>query len=326
MSWNSETNIKGPQGATGPAGATGAAGAAGPQGPQGATGPQGPAGPPGPAGSGAGDVTGPASAVADRIAVYNGATGKIIKDGGKLISDLALLASPVFSGDPQAPTPATADSDTSIATTAFVKAQGYATSASVPVPATAVPVIESGTGAVGASVKYAREDHVHPATSVAIPSGTVMLFYQAAAPTGWTKLTTQDDKALRVVSGSGGVAGGTNPFSTVMAQTVTGNTALTAAMLPAITSSGSNTITVYPLGSGTYVYPVNVGSSFGSAAAAAGGAFNAMTIAAPNVGTGAYFSAANTITVTSTGTTGSAHNHPVTMAIQYLDVILASKN
>jgi hypothetical protein len=39
----------------------------------------------------------------------------------------APLASPVFTGDPQAPTPATADNDTSIATTAFVKAQGYVT-------------------------------------------------------------------------------------------------------------------------------------------------------------------------------------------------------
>jgi hypothetical protein len=34
--------------------------------------------------------------------------------------------SPTFTGDPKAPTPATADNDTSIATTAFVKAQGYA--------------------------------------------------------------------------------------------------------------------------------------------------------------------------------------------------------
>lgn len=42
----------------------------------------------------------------------------------------AKLASPVFTGDPQAPTPATADNDTSIATTAFVKAQGYAALAS----------------------------------------------------------------------------------------------------------------------------------------------------------------------------------------------------
>jgi hypothetical protein len=40
---------------------------------------------------------------------------------------LAPLASPIFTGDPKAPTPATADNDTSIATTAFVKAQGYVT-------------------------------------------------------------------------------------------------------------------------------------------------------------------------------------------------------
>lgn len=44
----------------------------------------------------------------------------------------ASLASPVFTGDPQAPTPATADNDTSIATTAYVKANLalYATLAS----------------------------------------------------------------------------------------------------------------------------------------------------------------------------------------------------
>jgi len=41
------------------------------------------------------------------------------------------LASPVFTGNPTAPTPATGDNDTSIATTAFVKAQGYLTSAPV---------------------------------------------------------------------------------------------------------------------------------------------------------------------------------------------------
>lgn len=46
------------------------------------------------------------------------------------LSAYALKASPVFTGDPQAPTPATADNDTSIATTAFVKAQGYAPLAS----------------------------------------------------------------------------------------------------------------------------------------------------------------------------------------------------
>jgi hypothetical protein len=40
------------------------------------------------------------------------------------------IASPTFTGDPIAPTPLTADNDTSIATTAFVKNQGYLTSIS----------------------------------------------------------------------------------------------------------------------------------------------------------------------------------------------------
>lgn len=39
----------------------------------------------------------------------------------------APLASPTFTGTPAAPTPATADNSTKIATTAFVKAQGYLT-------------------------------------------------------------------------------------------------------------------------------------------------------------------------------------------------------
>jgi hypothetical protein len=42
----------------------------------------------------------------------------------------APLASPTFTGDPKAPTPATSDNDTSIATTAFVKAQNYLTQVS----------------------------------------------------------------------------------------------------------------------------------------------------------------------------------------------------
>ena len=73
-----------------------------------------------------------------------------------------------------------------------------------------------GTAAVGTSTKYAREDHVHPSqTFSAFPTGTQMLFVQAAAPTGWTKQTTVNDAAIRVVSGTtGGGTGGTTAFST----------------------------------------------------------------------------------------------------------------
>ena len=47
------------------------------------------------------------------------------------------------------------------------------------------------------------------------PSGTKMLFAQASAPTGWTKQTSHDNKALRLVTGgSGGGSGGSNSFGT----------------------------------------------------------------------------------------------------------------
>lgn len=45
-----------------------------------------------------------------------------------------------------------------------------------------------------------------------ISAGTRMLFQQSSAPTGWTKITDHDNKALRVVSGSAGT-GGANSFT-----------------------------------------------------------------------------------------------------------------
>lgn len=47
----------------------------------------------------------------------------------------------------------------------------------------------------------------------AFDSGTAMLFQQTSAPTGWTKSTTHNDKALRVVSGTVS-SGGTTAFTT----------------------------------------------------------------------------------------------------------------
>jgi hypothetical protein len=61
---------------------------------------------------------------------------------------------------------------------------------------------------------------------------------QAAAPTGWTKQTTHDNKAIRLVTGAtGGAAGGTVTFTTAFASyTPAGDNsavALTIAQMPA---------------------------------------------------------------------------------------------
>jgi hypothetical protein len=162
-----------------------------------------------------------------------------------------------------------------------------------------------------------------------VPSGTVMLFYQAAAPTGWTKLTTQNDKAIRVVSGSGGVAGGTNPFSTVMAQTAVGNHTLTLAETPAgILASANNTITTYAGGSSANYFPVSP-AGFQQWTVSGGTVYIVMVgngSGSASMSYTSYSQYAQGIQVGSTNTGGGAHNHPITMAIQYCDVILASKN
>jgi len=46
------------------------------------------------------------------------------------------------------------------------------------------------------------------------PNNTSMVFFQASATTGWTQSTTHNNKALRVVSGTGGGSGGTHGLST----------------------------------------------------------------------------------------------------------------
>jgi hypothetical protein len=74
-----------------------------------------------------------------------------------------------------------------------------------------------------------------------IPSGTKMLFQQTTAPTGWTKDTTHDNKALRVVSGTAG-SGGSVAFTTAFAsQAVSGTIGNTTATNNAVTATNQAT-------------------------------------------------------------------------------------
>jgi hypothetical protein len=73
-------------------------------------------------------------------------------------------------------------------------------------------------------------------TDFGFASGTVMLFQQTSAPTGWTKLTTHNDKALRIVSGTVG-SGGATAFSAVMNGSVNATT-LTTTQIPSHAHGG----------------------------------------------------------------------------------------
>ena len=72
--------------------------------------------------------------------------------------------------------------------------------ATAPEAATATPIV-SGTGAVGTSVKYAREDHVHPAQTT-INGHTVASDVPANAGFLPSVSSSDNDKVLKVVSGA----------------------------------------------------------------------------------------------------------------------------
>jgi hypothetical protein len=59
-----------------------------------------------------------------------------------------------------------------------------------------------------------------PEGRIDVPDGTSMLVYGASAPTGWTKVTSVNDVAIRVVNGSGGGSSSGLSFSTCFAQNI----------------------------------------------------------------------------------------------------------
>lgn len=136
------------------------------------------------------------------------------------------------------------------------------------------------------------------------PSGTKLIFPQASAPTGWTQDTSQNDKALRVVSGSGGGSGGTNGLSSAN----TGGHTLTSAEVP------NHGHTIADPG---HTHAVNnnnetpTGPPYGLIAHAA-------------ASTGSVTSAYTGVTVNNTTGGGGSHSHP--LALAYVDVIVCSKN
>jgi len=130
------------------------------------------------------------------------------------------------------------------------------------------------------------------------PPTTAMMFAQTAAPTGWTKSSTHNDKALRVVSGTAS-SGGATAFTTVFGSGKTvGAHTLSVAETPSHAHPGS-TVPVDSTNSGN-----NTTASRGDGGGAAGNA---------------------PLSIASQGGGGS-HDHTLSLDLQYVDVIIATKD
>jgi hypothetical protein len=168
--------------------------------------------------------------------------------------------------------------------------------------------VTSLTAGSGISVSASTGSVTITNTQAAIPAGTNMLFFQASAPTGWTQYTSADNRALRVVSGTGGGGGGSIAFSTMFTGAYpVGSTAITEAEMP------SHTHGVTDPGHSHIYGAVTAGSGAGAASGT-----DAPVV---NISTG---SSTTDITINATG--GSqGHNHTIP-ALAYADVIICTKN
>lgn len=93
--------------------------------------------------------------------------------------------------------------------------------------------VQSEFEKVNEELTYIKTNYEH------FETGTRLLFYQAAAPSGWSIVPGLEDAAVRVVSVNGGSLGAGATFPTVFAAQNVGNTTLTLNQIPAHGHSGS---------------------------------------------------------------------------------------
>lgn len=230
--------------------------------------------------------------------------------------------------------PATGDSTLRIPSTQWVKKSGRF------VGATAPSLPEDGTLWIDTNTTpYAIRAYngVSWDGIGGVESGTRMLFQQTAAPVGWTKITTSNNTALRVTSGSV-QTGGTLDFSACFtaARPTSGTVAshtLTVAQMPShthgVTENPHNHDIVDPGHAHTFA-GVRVGANEGQNGNNDNEAYDQTKATNPN------FTGINNTLFRSTGisvnanggNTGHSHGYtgnPLNIDVKYVDVIIAQK-
>jgi hypothetical protein len=147
-----------------------------------------------------------------------------------------------------------------------------------------------------------------------IAGGSLMLFQQSTAPTNWTKGTSHNNKALRVVTGTA-TPGGSTAFTSVFASR---------------TPAGSVSVSGGTVGNTTLSTPQIPSHSHPQ------GCVNSTNAVPAGPATGAITNGVQTDTGAAGG--GGAHSHPFSVgsasfsgsamdfAVQYVDIIICSKN
>ena len=157
--------------------------------------------------------------------------------------------------------------------------------------------------------------------AAAFDTGTRMIFAQNAAPTGWTKDTTNyNQHAMRIVTGTAGGTAGTVDFSTAFtSQAVSGSVAITAVT----GSAGATTLSTAQIPSHTHNYSrSNFSGKFASSKFGVPVGQTHSTVASTAAGGGGSHTHAFSFSSGTATFSGTAIN----LAVKYLDVITATKD
>mgnify|MGYP005678605503 CR=1 FL=1 len=163
-------------------------------------------------------------------------------------------------------------------------------------------------------------DWTSAAAAGGFDSGTRMIFAQNAAPTGWTKDTTNfNQHAMRIVTGTGGGTSGTVDFTSAFtSQSVAGSVSITGI----VGTAGATTLSTAQIPSHTHTYATPV---------------SAFKFASSSAGSSQFQNSSGTTNATGGG---GSHDHPfsftsgtaafsgtaIDLAVKHLDVITATQD
>jgi hypothetical protein len=172
-------------------------------------------------------------------AVFTDANDNLVSNAITGSGNVVMSASPTLTGTPISTTAAVDTNTTQIATTEFVVGQASATNP-----------LALGTAAVGTSLRYSRQDHVHPTTGLGLTSGTLAQF---AATTSAQLAGVISDE-----TGSGVLVFGTSPSFTTSVTTGSASFNVFNTTATTINAFGASTALTLGATSGTTTIRNNV--------------------------------------------------------------------